>query len=195
MTRRRDSKGEARQSIPAHAEKNRQLPDFIPQLRPLAMKFRHCLVLPLLTAVISVPGLRAQDAKPAAPAAPAAAAEKPETELEKTMGKMGKAWKQVRRAARDGKLTVATADLVTTIRINAEAATKLTPALEAERPAADQAKFQADYVAQMKKLIGKLSTLEATLKAGDTATATKLVAEVGDLMKSGHKDFRKPEEH
>ncbi len=155
------------------------------------MKIR-LLLLSLAVAFVPVSGLRAQDAKPAAPAVPA---EKPETELEQTMGKMGKAWKQVRRAARDGKLTAATADLVATIRTNAEAATKLTPALEAEKPAADQAKFQADYVAQMKKLIEKLSTLEATLKAGDTATATKLVAEVGDLMKSGHKDFRKPEEH
>ena len=83
------------------------------------MKIR-LLLLSLAVAFVPVSGLRAQDAKPAAPAVPA---EKPETELEQTMGKMGKAWKQVRRAARDGKLTAATADLVATIRTSAEAAT------------------------------------------------------------------------
>jgi soluble cytochrome b562 len=155
------------------------------------MKIR-LILLSLAVAFVPVSGLRAQDAKPAAPAAPA---EKPETQLEQTMGKMNKAWRQVRRASRDGKLTPAMADLVATVRTNAEAATKLTPALEAEKPAADQAKFQADYVAQMKKLIETLSTLEAALKANDTATATKLVATVGDMMKSGHHDFKKPDEH
>ena len=147
------------------------------------------LLLPLALALISAPGVRAEDAKPAA----AVKADKPETELEQTMSKMNKAWRQVRKATRDGKLTPATADLVATVLTNAEAAAKLTPALEAEKPAAEQAKFQADYQAQMKKLTDTLAKLEDALKANDTAGATKLVADVGDLMKSGHHDFKKPE--
>ena len=147
------------------------------------------LLSALVLALVSVSSLRAEDAKPAA----AVKADKPETELEQTMGKMNKAWRQVRKAARDGKLTPATADLVATVRTNAESAAKLTPALEADKPEADRAKFQADYQAQIKKLTETLAKLEDALKENDTAGATKLVADVGDLMKSGHHDFKKPE--
>ena len=150
-------------------------------------------------ALISVPGVRAEDPKPAAAApavtaAPAAMPEKPDTELEKTMSKMNKAWRKVRKDTRDGKLTPADATLVATVRTGAGAATKLTPALEADQPAADQAKFHADYLAQMKKLDEALVKLEAALTANDTAGATKLVGEVGEIMKAGHKEFKKPDE-
>ena len=155
------------------------------------MKIHRLLPLALALVFIPVSGLRAEAAKPAEKAEKP---EKPETELEQVMGRMGKAWRQVRKAARDGKLTPATADLVATVRTNAEAAAKLTPALEAEKPAADRAKFQADYVTQMKKLTAALTTLEAALKANETAKATQLVGDIGNLMKSGHHDFRKPEE-
>ena len=145
------------------------------------------LLFPLTLALVSFSGVRAEEAKPAVKA------EKPETELEQTMGKMNKAWRQVRKAAKEGKLSPATAPLVATVRVNATAAAKLTPALEAEQPAADRAKFQADYQAQIKKLTDLLTKLEAALTANDTAAATRLVGDVGDLMKSGHHDFRKPE--
>ena len=159
------------------------------------MKIRLWLSL-LALALGSLSGIRAEEAKPAPmPDKPVLKEDKPETELEKTMTKMGKAWRQVRKAAREGQLTPATADIVATVRINAEAAMKLKPALEAELPAADQAKFQADYQAQMKKLIATLSALEAALKTYDVIGAPKLVGEVGELMKGGHKDFKKPDEH
>ncbi len=158
---------------------------------------KNRLLLSLLgLSIISVSGVRAQDAcrlRPRQQRRPLAAPDKPESELEKTMSKMNKAWRAVRKAARDGKLTPATADLVATVRTGAEAAAKLTPALEAEQPAAEQAKFQADYQAQMKKLIDTPTKLEAALTANDTAGATKLVGDVGDLMKGGHKEFKKPE--
>jgi len=110
------------------------------------------------------------------------------------MSKMGKAWRQIRKAARDGQLSAATADLVKTVRTNAEHAATLTPMLESEQPAAAQAKFHAGFVSGIKDLVANLSKLEAALKAGDTAQATKLIDEVGDQMKSGHHDYRKPEE-
>ena len=158
------------------------------------MKIRFWLSL-LFIALGCLPGVRAEEAT-TAPAAdkPAVKAEKPETELEKTMTKMGKAWRQVRKAAREGQLTPATADFVATMRTNAEAAMKLTPALEAELPAADRAKFHADYKAQLKKLIATLSELENALKTYNVIAAPKLISEVGDLMKAGHKEFKKPEE-
>ena len=161
------------------------------------MKTRF-LLASLALALVSIPGIRAQDAKPVppAPAAPVAAKpEKPETELEKTMGKMNKAWRQLRKAAKDGKLTPAMAELVVTIRVNAEAAAKLTPEMEADKPAADRAKFHADFQAQLKKLTAKLTELETSLRANDIPGATKLVAAVGEIEKAGHHEFKKPDEH
>jgi len=152
------------------------------------MKLR-LLLLALAVAIVPV-SLPAADA----PKPPAAKPERPETELEKTMSKMGKAWREVRKAARAGQLTPATATLVATVRANAEAAAKLTPMLEKEKPAAEQAKFHAAYLAQLKKLTASLEKLEAALTAGDNATAGRLVGEVTDVMKSGHQDFRKPDE-
>ena len=145
------------------------------------------LLFPLTLALVSFSGVRAEEAKPAVKA------EKPETELEQTMGKMNKAWRQVRKATKECKLSPATAPLVATVRVNATAAAKLTPALEAEQPVEVRAKFQADYQSQIKKLTDLLTKLEAALTANDTAAATKLVGDVGDLMKAGHHDFRKPE--
>ena len=119
------------------------------------MKLR-LLLLALAVAIVPV-SLPAADA----PKPPAAKPERPETELEKTMSKMGKAWREVRKAARAGQLTPATATLVATVRTNAEAAAKLTPMLEKEKPAAEQAKFHAAYLAQLKKLTASLDKLEA----------------------------------
>ena len=146
------------------------------------------LLLSLLVACVSVPGLRAEDTKPAAKE------EKPETELEKTMGTMNKAWRQVRKAAKEGKLRPATADLVATVRTNAVAAAKLTPVMETEKPEAERAKFHAEFLAQLKKLDEALARLEAALKANDIPAAAKLVADVGDVVKSGHHQFKKPDE-
>jgi cytochrome c556 len=158
------------------------------------MKLR-LLSLSLLSLLISVSGVRAEGTSPAPGAPPAAKPEKPETELEQTMGKMNKAWRQIRKATKDGKLTSAMAPLVATVRTNAEAAAKLTPALEGEKPAADRAKFHADFQAQIKKLTAKLTELEAALTANDIPGATRLVGETGEIIKGGHHEFKKPDEH
>jgi soluble cytochrome b562 len=153
------------------------------------MKTRLLFAL-LALSLVSVPGVRAADTKPA----PAAKPEKPDTELELTMQKINKAWREVRKADKEGKLSPATASLVETMRVNAEAALKLTPEMEGDKPAADRAKFHADYQAQMKKLIATLGRLEAALKANDLPGAAKLIAEVKDVQKSGHHDYKKPDE-
>jgi hypothetical protein len=145
-----------------------------------------------MVALVSLSGVRAEETKPAMDK-PAAKADKPETELEKTMDKMSKAWRAVRKDARAGNLSPATATYVATVRANAELAEKMTPALEADQPVASRAKFQADYEAKIQKLVDTLTKLEAALKASDTTTATKLISDVGDLMKSGHHEFKKPE--
>jgi hypothetical protein len=149
----------------------------------------------LALAVLFASGVRAEGTQPAPATPPAAKHEKPETELEQTMGKMSKDWRQVRKAAKDGKLSPALAPVVASVRKNAVAAAKLTPQLEGEKPAGDRAKFHTDYLAQLKKLDAKLAELEAALTANDMAKAGKLVGDVGDIVKSGHHEFKKPDEH
>ena len=39
-----------------------------------------------------------------------------------------------------------------------------------------------------------IKKFEAALKSNDNATASALIAEVGEVMKSGHSDFKKPDE-
>ncbi|MDB6167517.1 MAG: hypothetical protein JWM88_381 [Verrucomicrobia bacterium] len=151
------------------------------------MKFRLLLLLVAIPAPC-LPSLHAGDVMSATKS------ERPETELEQAMGKMGKAWRQVRKANREGRLSPACADYVATVRSNAERASRMIPALEAEQPAGERAKFQADFEASMKKLVAVLSDLEAALKANNLPTASRLVGEAGELMKSGHHDFKKPDE-
>jgi len=119
---------------------------------------------------------------------------KEETELEGKMEKMGKAWKQLKRQVKDVSKNAESLELVATIRAASEEASKLTPAMAADIPAADRAKFVADYQAGVKKLIGALGQLETALKADKNDEAVKLVADIGALQKAGHKEFKRPDE-
>lgn len=157
------------------------------------MKLR-LLPLALALTLISCSSVRAEETKPAATPPPAAKPEKPATELEQTMDKMNKAWREVRKADKDGKLGPALASQVATMRGCAEAALKLTPEMEADKPAADRAKFHADYQAQMKKLIEALGPLESALQANDLPAAAQAIAEIKEVQKAGHHSFKKPDE-
>jgi hypothetical protein len=151
------------------------------------MRFRFFLLLGFI-AVATVTGLRADEPNPPP------TAERHVTELEATMTKMSKSWRHVRKAARDGTLSPELAPLVAGMQANAEAAAKLCPALAEAKSPKDRKKFEADFQDQIRRLIVTLGALESALKANDVATASKLVADVGDLMKAGHKDFKKPDE-
>ena len=45
----------------------------------------------------------------------------------------------------------------------------------------------------MKEFIAKIDDLSAALKAGKNDVAAKLVAELAQAQKEGHKEFKKPE--
>ena len=124
-------------------------------------------------------------------AGPAANAAEPETELGGKMEKMSGAFRALRRQIADATKNADSLAKLATIKENANAALKLEPALKAEKPAADQAKFVADYQAEMKKFIELVGKVEAALKANDNAGAEKLLASMGDAQKAGHKQFKK----
>ena len=114
-----------------------------------------------------------------------------ETELEAKMEKMGGAFRALRRQISDASKNADSLAKVATIRQNAEAALKFEPAMKKDIPANKQAKFVADYQAEMKKFIELCGKLEGALKANNNDEAAKLCAAMGDAQKAGHKSFKK----
>lgn len=152
------------------------------------MKQRLFLLSVLLGFAIS-PILRAEDA----PKAPAAAEDKePDTELGKKMAKMNGAWRKVRRQVTDATKNESTLEQLAIVRANATDSLKDEPERKADVPAAEQAKFVADYQTKMKEFIADLDTLAAALKAGNNEEAGKIIEAIGKTQKADHKEFRRP---
>lgn len=141
----------------------------------------------LLTAAFALafgPAVQAQDGKK----------DEPETELGAKMDKMSGAFRALRRQAGDASKNADSLAKVATIKQNAQAALKLEPAKKADVPAAQQAKFVADYQAKMKDFIALTEKLEAAFKANNNEEAQKLIGAMGDAQKAGHKEFQKKKE-
>lgn len=119
------------------------------------------------------------------------AADKEETELGNHMDKMSGAFRKLRKQVNDAAQNAESLKLVATIKEEAAASAKLEPAMKSEKPAAEQAKFVADYQAKMKEFNGKVAALEAALKANNNTEAAKLVDELAAAQKKGHGEFKK----
>jgi len=138
------------------------------------MKIR-ALLLSLACALAVSPFVRAAD----------------ETELGGKMEKMSGAFRAIRRQITDPSKNADSLAKLAVVKQNAEASLKYEPAKKSEIPAADQAKFVADYQTGMKKFIALCDKLEAALKAGNNAEAEKICGAMGDSQKAGHKEFKK----
>ncbi|MEN9631871.1 MAG: hypothetical protein RL077_275 [Verrucomicrobiota bacterium] len=122
---------------------------------------------------------------------PLARAADAETELGAKMEKMSGAFRAVRRQITDASKNADTLAKLATIRENAEASLKFEPAKKSEIPTAEQAKFVAGYKADMKKFLELLGKVEAAVKANKNEEADKILKEVGDAQKAGHKQYKK----
>ena len=129
--------------------------------------------------------LRAEDPKPPQ--------KDEDTELGKTMGKLNGAWRKIRKQAADAASNAASLEQVAIVKAAAEKALTLTPAKVADVPAADQAKFVADFQAQMKDFIVLADQLAAAFTANDNAAAQALIQKMGAAQKEGHKNFKRPD--
>jgi cytochrome c556 len=114
-----------------------------------------------------------------------------QTELGAHMDKISGAFRKLRTSAKDATQNEASLAQVAIIKDNATAALKLEPALKKDKPAEEQAKFSADYVAKMKSFLADVDALEAALKAGKNDEAAALVDKLGADQKEGHKQFKK----
>lgn len=113
------------------------------------------------------------------------------TELGRRMEDINASWRRLRRQVNEPAQNAASLELIARIREASKDTEKMTPAMAADLPEAKRAKFQADYAAGMKKFFGQIDAIEAALKAGDNATAAKVVAAAADHQKEAHKEFRK----
>jgi uncharacterized protein YukE len=142
------------------------------------MKIR-ILLLTLICAMATVPGVRAADGK-------AKGGDKEEeTELGNQMDKMGGAFRKLKRQVADASKNEDSLKLVATIKAASAESVKLTPAWKPEQ--------KEKYQAKMKEFNGSVAKLEAALKAGKNDEAAKICEELGAAQKEGHKEFKKPD--
>lgn len=118
-------------------------------------------------------------------------AAEPETELGNKMDKMGSAFRALRRQAADATKNADSLAKIAVIKENAIASLKLDPAKKKDMPAGEQKKFVADYQAKMKEFIALVEKVEAAFKANNNAEAEKLIGQMADAQKAGHKAFQK----
>ena len=139
----------------------------------------------LATLALPVASISVAHAQPAP-----ASATKEETELDHKMEDMNGVFRKLRRQISDASANASSLELVAKLRKASEESVALIPAKAEKVPEADRAKFVADYQAKMKEFIAEVDTLKAALEAGKNDDAAKIVTKLGNLQKSGHREFR-----
>jgi hypothetical protein len=114
-----------------------------------------------------------------------------QTELGAKMEKVGGAWRAIKRQITDASKNDDTVAKLGIVKENLTAALKLEPELTKEKPAAERAKFVADYQAKLKEEIGKVDKIIAAVKAGKNEEANQLIGVVDQDQKDAHKAFKK----
>ncbi|MBL0939380.1 MAG: hypothetical protein IBJ03_10810 [Gemmatimonadaceae bacterium] len=140
------------------------------------MRFRHLGTLTVLALALTSTTLRAQ------------ADEK--TPLGKKMAALNTAFKAVGRQIEDPSKNASTLEQLTIIETNAKAAMALEPEKKAQVPAAQQAKFMADYKAGMQQFLDTVVKLRAAVKAGKNTEALAIIDSMKDQQRDSHKEFR-----
>jgi len=139
------------------------------------MKLKHLLTALFAAAILAAPVMAADD----------------ETPLDKEMEKANKAYKLVKRNLADAAQKEANVAKIAEVKASFEKAADLEPAKAKDIPAADKAKFVADYKAAIKDAIKDLDALKAAIEAGKTDEAAKLIEKLDGDKKEGHKKFKK----
>ena len=116
-----------------------------------------------------------------------------DTPLTEEMEKLSKTLKSIGRAAKEGNVPKELAAKVDDAKKACEAGLKFEPAKTAEVPAAEKAKFLADYKASMQETIKTLDELKAAIEAGKTEDVNKALEKLNMQKKDGHKKFQKEE--
>lgn len=134
------------------------------------------LLVPVLALAVAVPAFAEDD-----------------TPLGKEMEKVSKALKVVNRNLADPAQKDANLAKIADAKTALDAALKYEPAMTKSVPAAEKAKFLADYKAAMEQTGKSLEELKAAVTAGNTDAAAKAMEKLNSEKKEGHKKFKKDE--
>jgi len=138
------------------------------------------LSVALLCLFVPVAGIGAQGKVPKEP-----------TALEDNMEEINAAYRRLGRQVKDPAKNADSLKRIAIIREHAMSALKLEPVKKTDLPAAEQAKFVADYHGQMEMFIVQVGKLEDALKAGKNADAVEVLKALKQAQADGHKEFRR----
>jgi hypothetical protein len=113
------------------------------------------------------------------------------TALGEQMEQMSSAFRRLRRQAAEPAYNESSLELVAVMRQAAEAALNLIPEKAEELPETERARFVSAYQERLGELIASLGELEAHFRAADNPAAVRLIAQLADLQKASHREFRK----
>lgn len=103
---------------------------------------------------------------------------------------MNKAWRQVKKDVKDPTKNEDTVKLVGQVMQAALNSADMNPILAEDLPQDKQAAFLESYQEGMEEMIKDLAMLQTFLEAGDNNMAQKLIKEIDDQKKKGHKEFK-----
>ena len=147
---------------------------------------RKLILLPTVLLSLASWPLRAEPS----PAVVAHASGHGHTELDEKMETMNKAFRKLRRQIADAASNASSLELVADLRKAAEESVSLIPSRAEKVPEAEREKFTAAYAEKMKEFVAEVDKLKAALEAGKNDEAATLLAKLGSLQKSGHREFR-----
>jgi len=123
-------------------------------------------------------------------ARPAYGQDAEKTPLGKKMSAINTAFKAVGRQIEDPTKNASSLEQLAVIETNAKAALTLEPEKKGQIPAAEQAKFLADYQAGIKQFLVTVDKMRTALKAGKNAEAVTILDAMKDQQRDSHKEFR-----
>jgi soluble cytochrome b562 len=160
------------------------------------MKIRCAFVL-LLAVPATTTLLKADDQATVPPPPTAVPAAVPDadkkTDLEVRMDKVGKAFRKLRKQVADPTQNASSLELLSKMQAAMKEAEALTPAKAQDLPEDQRAKFVEDFKSGIMAMEDEFAKLSDAITAGKNDDAVKIVAEIQDLEKKDHKEFKRPE--
>lgn len=112
------------------------------------------------------------------------------TPMGEEMSAMNKAWRTIKKNAGDASRNEETLKLLDEMIQAAVTATDMDPVLADEQPEGKRQAFVDAYRKGMKATVADLESLRAVLAAGENDKAARLIKELDDQKKKGHKEFK-----
>lgn len=116
--------------------------------------------------------------------------DEPKTPLGKRMNAISTALKVIDRQIESADQNASTLKQFDIIETNVRESLNFEPEKKAQIPAADQAKFVADYKAGIQELLATVGKAKAALKAGNNKEAAAMVDEMKSIQRKNHREFR-----